>query len=86
MDKSGRVLYVGKAKNLRARLANYFQNPAALNPRIAQMVNTACSVRWVVVGSEVESLSLEYAWIKEFEPRYNVMYRDDKSYPYLAER
>ena len=84
MDKSGRVLYVGKAKNLRARLANYFQNPAALNPRIAQMVNTACSVRWVVVGSEVESLSLEYAWIKEFEPRYNVMYRDDKSYPYLA--
>ncbi|KWZ72619.1 excinuclease ABC, C subunit [Winkia neuii] len=75
---------MGKAKNLRARLANYFQDPASLNPRIAQMVRSASQVRWVVVGTEVESLSLEYAWIKEFEPRYNVMYRDDKSYPYLA--
>lgn len=83
-DPQGRVIYVGKAKNLRARLSNYFQNPAGLHARTRQMVWTAAGVRWVVVGSEIEALSLEYAWIKEFQPRFNVMYRDDKSYPYLA--
>lgn len=80
----GRVLYVGKAKNLRNRLGQYFNDPNALSARIRQMVYTAAAVQWTVVSSEIEALTLEYAWIKEFEPRYNVMYRDDKSYPYLA--
>ncbi len=83
-DPEGRVLYVGKAKNLRARLSNYFQDEYALSPRIRTMVHTASRVEWVVVGSEVEALTLEYSWIKEFEPRFNVVFRDDKSYPFLA--
>ncbi len=83
-DAHRRVIYVGKAKNLRARLSNYFQNVAALHPRTAQMVTTAASVEWTVVATEVESLALEYSWIKEYDPRFNVKYRDDKSYPYLA--
>lgn len=83
-DASGRVIYVGKAKNLRARLSSYFQNPAGLHPRTQKMVTTAAKVEWTIVGNEVESLTLEYSWIKEFSPRFNVMYRDDKSYPYLA--
>ncbi|RTE49524.1 excinuclease ABC subunit UvrC [Actinobaculum sp. 352] len=83
-DEEGRVLYVGKAKSLRNRLANYFQDEMALSPRIRRMVHTACRVEWVVVGSEVEALTLEYSWIKEFEPRFNVVFRDNKSYPYLA--
>lgn len=85
IDDEGRVLYVGKAKNLRNRLQNYFQPPENLIPRIRKMVFTATRVVWVVVGSEVEALTLEYSWIKEFEPPFNVMFRkDDKSYPYLA--
>ncbi|MDR2722813.1 MAG: excinuclease ABC subunit UvrC [Cellulomonadaceae bacterium] len=83
-DAHGRVIYVGKAKNLRARLSNYFQDIAGLHPRTQTMVTTAASVEWTVVGTEVEALSLEYQWIKEYEPRFNVKYRDDKSYPYLA--
>lgn len=83
-DPHGRVVYVGKAKSLRSRLMSYFQDPAALHPRTRQMVHTASSVEWTVVGTEVESLALEYAWIKEFDPRFNVKYRDDKSYPFLA--
>ncbi|MPV49968.1 excinuclease ABC subunit UvrC [Pseudactinotalea sp. HY160] len=83
-DAVGRVIYVGKAKSLRQRLSSYFQNPAGLHPRTFQMVTTAASVEWTVVATEVESLTLEYAWIKEFDPRFNVKYRDDKSYPYLA--
>ncbi|MDR3201809.1 MAG: excinuclease ABC subunit UvrC, partial [Bifidobacteriaceae bacterium] len=83
-DAAGRVVYVGKAKNLRARLANYFQDAGALHPRTRQMVATAASVEWTVVSTEVEALALEYSWIKEFDPRFNVKYRDDKSYPYLA--
>ena len=83
-DEHGRVIYVGKAKSLRARLSSYFQNPAGLHPRTFQMVTTAAAVDWTVVANEVESLALEYSWIKEFEPRFNVKYRDDKSYPYLA--
>ena len=83
-DLEGRVLYVGKAKNLRARLSNYFQDEYSLSPRIRQMVHTASRVEWVIVGSEVEALTLEYSWIKEFEPRFNVVFRDNKSYPYLA--
>ena len=83
-DPQGRVVYVGKAKNLRARLSSYFQDLAALHPRTQQMVTTAASVEWTVVATEVESLQLEYSWIKEFDPRFNVKYRDDKSYPYLA--
>ncbi|GII99163.1 excinuclease ABC subunit C [Sediminihabitans luteus] len=83
-DEHGRVIYVGKAKNLRARLANYFQDVANLHHRTATMVTTAASVEWTVVGTEVEALALEYTWIKEFDPRFNVKYRDDKSYPYLA--
>lgn len=84
VDGEGRVLYVGKAKSLRARLSSYFQNPGALSPRIRQMVHTAEGVEWVVVGSEVEALTLEYSWIKEYTPRFNVVFRDNKSYPYLA--
>ena len=84
LDMEGRVIYVGKAKNLRARLSSYFQDQAALHPRTQKMVTTACAVEWTVVGTEVESLALEYSWIKEFNPRFNVMYKDDKSYPYLA--
>ena len=83
-DERGRVVYVGKAKSLRSRLASYFQDLSALHPRTQQMVTTAASVEWTVVGTEVEALSLEYSWIKEFDPRFNVKYRDDKSYPYLA--
>ncbi|MFI5749483.1 excinuclease ABC subunit UvrC [Streptomyces sp. NPDC051644] len=83
-DEHRRVIYVGKAKNLRQRLANYFQDLATLHPRTRTMVTTAASVEWTVVSTEVEALQLEYSWIKEFDPRFNVKYRDDKSYPYLA--
>jgi len=75
---------VGKATNLRSRVSSYFQNPLGLHPRTAAMVQSASSVDWVVVDSETEALQLEYQWIKEYAPRYNVKYRDDKSYPYLA--
>ncbi|MGO4257720.1 excinuclease ABC subunit UvrC [Marmoricola sp. RAF53] len=83
-DKDGRVVYVGKAKNLRARLSSYFQDIANLHQRTATMVTTAASVEWTVVETEVEALQLEYSWIKEYDPRFNVKYRDDKSYPWLA--
>ncbi|MDQ0699378.1 MULTISPECIES: excinuclease ABC subunit UvrC [unclassified Streptomyces] len=83
-DEHRRVIYVGKAKNLRQRVANYFQDLANLHPRTRTMVTTAASVEWTVVATEVEALQLEYSWIKEFDPRFNVKYRDDKSYPYLA--
>lgn len=83
-DQHRRVVYVGKAKNLRSRLNSYFANPRGLMPRTRAMVHTAASVEWTVVGSELEALQLEYTWIKEFNPRFNVMFRDDKSYPYLA--
>ncbi len=83
-DPSGRVIYVGKAKSLRARLSSYFQNVANLHERTARMVTTAGSVEWTVVQTEVEALQLEYSWIKEYDPRFNVKYRDDKSYPWLA--
>jgi excinuclease ABC subunit C len=81
-DVSGRVIYVGKAKNLRSRVNSYFSEP--LHARTRQMVATATAVDWVTVRTEVEALQLEYAWIKEYDPRFNVKYRDDKSYPYLA--
>jgi excinuclease ABC subunit C len=83
-DEHRRVIYVGKAKSLRQRLANYFQDLTTLHPRTRTMVTTAASVEWTVVSTEVEALQLEYSWIKEFDPRFNVKYRDDKSYPYLA--
>ncbi|MFB6722828.1 excinuclease ABC subunit UvrC [Kribbella sp. NPDC056345] len=83
-DSAGRVIYVGKAKNLRARLSSYFQDLVNLHPRTQAMVTTAAKVEWTVVGTEVESLQLEYSWIKEYDPRFNVKYRDDKSYPWLA--
>jgi len=83
-DKHGRVIYVGKAKNLRSRLNSYFADFAGLHPRTQAMLSTAAGVDWTVVGTEVESLQLEYSWIKEFSPRFNIRYRDDKSYPYLA--
>ncbi|MFD7659438.1 excinuclease ABC subunit UvrC [Actinosynnema sp. NPDC059797] len=83
-DAGGRVVYVGKAKNLRSRLNSYFADIAGLHPRTRQMVTTAASVEWTVVTTEVEALQLEYNWIKEFDPRFNVRYRDDKSYPVLA--
>ncbi|MET8876964.1 excinuclease ABC subunit UvrC [Nocardia sp. NPDC004604] len=83
-DAHGRVIYVGKAKSLRSRLNSYFADVASLHPRTRQMVTTAASVEWTVVSTEVEALQLEYNWIKEFDPRFNVRYRDDKSYPVLA--
>lgn len=83
-DAKGRVIYVGKAKSLRPRLSSYFQDISNLHPRTASMVTTGASVEWTVVKTEVEALQLEYSWIKEFDPRFNVKYRDDKSYPWLA--
>jgi excinuclease ABC subunit C len=83
-DASGRVIYVGKAKNLRSRLNSYFADPWTLHARTHQMVTTAASVDWITVGTEVEALQQEYTWIKEYDPRFNVKYRDDKSYPFLA--
>jgi len=83
-DSHGRVIYVGKAKSLRSRLTSYFADLSSLHPRTRQMVTTAAGVEWTVVTTEVEALQLEYNWIKEFDPRFNVRYRDDKSYPVLA--
>ncbi len=83
-DSTKRVIYVGKAKSLRSRLNSYFADLTGLHPRTKQMVTTAASVEWTVVSTEVEALQLEYNWIKEFDPRFNVRYRDDKSYPVLA--
>lgn len=83
-DPHGRVIYVGKAKSLRSRLTSYFADITSLAPRTRQMVTTAGSVEWTVVTTEVEALQLEYNWIKEFDPRFNIRYRDDKSYPVLA--
>ena len=83
-DPTGRVIYVGKAKNLRARLATYFHDLTQLHPRTRHMVTTANQVEWTVVGSEVEALQLEYTWIKKYDPHFNVKYRDDKTYPSLA--
>ena len=83
-DPHGRVIYVGKAKSLRSRLTSYFADITTLAPRTRQMVTTAGSVEWTVVTTEVEALQLEYNWIKEFDPRFNIRYRDDKSYPVLA--
>jgi excinuclease ABC subunit C len=83
-DPHGRVIYVGKAKSLRQRLNSYFADLTGLHPRTRQMVTTAAKVEWTVVATEVEALQLEYNWIKEFDPRFNVRYRDDKTYPVLA--
>lgn len=83
-DSDGRVLYVGKAKNLRARLSNYFAPLHTLHERTRRMVTTAASVEWTVVATDVDSLQLEYMWIQEFSPPFNVRYKDDKSYPYMA--
>ena len=83
-DATGRIIYVGKARSLRSRLSNYFQDPAHLNPRTAQMMERATSVEWIVVGSDVEAIMLEYNLIKAHRPRFNIRLVDDKSYPYLA--
>ncbi|GAB3045121.1 excinuclease ABC subunit UvrC [Parafrigoribacterium mesophilum] len=83
-DASGRVLYVGKAKNLRARLSNYFGPLPTLHERTRRMVTSANSVEWTVVSTEFEALQLEFTWIKQFDPPFNVQFRDDKTYPYLA--
>ncbi|MFG3678625.1 excinuclease ABC subunit UvrC [Micromonospora chalcea] len=83
-DSTGRVIYVGKARNLRSRLNSYFADPVGLHQRTRQMVFTAESVDWITVATEVEALQQEYTWIKQYDPRFNVRYRDDKSYPYLA--
>ncbi len=83
-DENNRILYVGKAKILRNRLSTYFHNPAGLLERTARMVTTARRVDWTVVGTELEALHLEFTWIKEFRPPFNIQFRDDKGYPYLA--
>ena len=84
LDASGRVLYVGKAKNLRARLSNYFGPLDSLHERTRRMVTSAADVQWTIVKTEYEALQLEFTWIKEFDPPFNVRFKDDKSYPYLA--
>ncbi|MDV8000287.1 excinuclease ABC subunit UvrC [Rhodococcus sp. IEGM 1408] len=83
-DEHGRVIYVGKAKNLRSRVSSYFADLTLLHPRTRQMVTAAAGVQWTVVSTEVEALQLEYTWIKKYDPRFNVRYRDDKTYPLLA--
>lgn len=83
-DERKRVLYVGKAKNLRSRLSNYFAPLSSLHERTRRMVLSATNVEWTIVGNDFEALQLEYTWIKEFDPPFNVQYKDDKSYPYLA--
>lgn len=83
-DSTGRVIYVGKAKNLRSRLTSYFANPETLHKRTRKMVETATDLQWTIVKSEFEALQLEFTWIKEFNPHFNVRFKDDKSYPYLA--
>ena len=83
-DSSGRVIYVGKAKNLRSRLTSYFASPETLHKRTRKMVETATDLQWTIVKSEFEALQLEFTWIKEFNPHFNVRFKDDKSYPYLA--
>lgn len=84
LDRNGRVLYVGKAKNLRARLSSYFAAPETLPEKTRRMVQTAADVNWTIVKTEFEALQLEFTWIKEFDPPFNVRFKDDKSYPYLA--
>lgn len=84
LDAHGKVIYVGKAKNLRNRLNSYFGDPASLHPRTQTMMRTAAKIDWTVVRNELESLQLEYTWIQLYKPRFNIMYRDDKSYPWLA--
>jgi len=83
-DAEGRVIYVGKAKSLRSRLNSYFADLSSLHSRTQSMVLTADRVQWTVVQTEVEALQLEFSWIKEYDPRFNVKYRDDKSYPWMA--
>lgn len=84
LDQDGRVIYVGKAKNLRNRLNSYFADPSALHPRTQTMLGAAARVEWTVVQTELESLQLEYTWIKQYDPRFNIKYRDDKTYPWLC--
>ena len=84
LDADRRVLYVGKAKNLRARLSNYFAPLRTLHERTRRMVTTAASVEWTVVQSDVEALQLEITWINQLHPPFNVRFKDDKSYPYLV--
>ncbi|NDC48730.1 MAG: excinuclease ABC subunit UvrC [Micrococcales bacterium] len=84
VDENGGVLYVGKAKNLRARLSSYFAPLNTLQEKTRRMVQAAADVNWTIVKSEFEALQLEFTWIKEFDPPFNVRFKDDKSYPYLA--
>lgn len=83
-DVQGRVLYIGKAKSLRNRLLNYFGQMHKLAPRTQRMLQLARAVDWTVVGNDTESLILEHTWINEYSPPFNVQFRDDKTYPYLA--
>ena len=84
LNPEGSVLYVGKAKNLRSRLSSYFGSPKGLHERTRTMVSQASTVDWTLVPTERQALQLEYLWIKEFNPPFNVRFRDDKSYPYLV--
>jgi excinuclease ABC subunit C len=83
-DSKRRILYVGKAKNLRARLQSYFAPLDSLHERTRRMVQSAVDVDWTIVKTEFEALQLEFTWIKEFNPPFNIRFKDDKSYPYLA--
>ncbi|MDR2799487.1 MAG: excinuclease ABC subunit UvrC [Bifidobacteriaceae bacterium] len=83
-DKSNVVIYVGKAKNLKKRLSSYFISPNRLDGKTKKMLENAKTLEWTIVSSEIEALTLEYSYIQKFHPKYNILYRDDKSYPYLA--
>lgn len=84
MDERNRVLYVGKAKNLRSRLSSYFGNFDRLHERTQRMLQAATDVKWTIVNTEYDALQLEFSWIKQYEPPFNIRFRDDKSYPYIA--
>lgn len=84
LDSRGKVLYVGKAKNLRSRLTSYFGTFDKLHERTQRMLQSASDVKWTIVNTEYDALQLEFTWIKEFDPPFNIRFRDDKSYPYLA--
>jgi len=81
-DKNEKVIYVGKAKNIKNRLNTYFGKNLQIKTR--RMVNTAVRVDWTLVKTEVEALQLEFTWIKQYNPDFNVQFKDDKSYPHLA--
>ncbi len=83
-DASDRILYIGKSKSLRARVRSYFRDSHDISPRIALMVRQVCEIEFIVTDSEAEALALESNLIKNHQPHFNVLLKDDKKYPYLC--